>query len=494
MIGGILAAAFLIGMIAGWAVVPVLAAGGLVSCLASRKHWLVVALAICATVLGVQRAVQPVDQAWDMAVSPVDLSRGQIVSAVIDDGRTQRFKVRLENGSQLCARAFTRTELGRGDQLAVDVVPDRSGALPDGFRAYLRAQQCDLSGTVSRITILKSGGGVMRSFDHVRTEIVLRFVAWVPGDSGALLAGLVVGDDSLLSDETMDDFETTGTLHVVAISGSNLTLLISMLLIASAWSTRRRMTDMLGMAAIWMYVLVGGAGPPTLRAGFLATAAAGARALGRPGDLLTLSLQVAAIQAALWPSSVLGLSYRLSTVAIFGVLIATAGRNFSGLLGSLKLVIMTTLVVNALLIPILPVESRPSFLVSILTNTLIAPLISIAFVLGLLALAASILHPIAGEPIALLAGVINDVSILVVRTTASWDWIPPPFNWDGSGLPAPVLYVLATGILLGVSTEFRRAVGDLRRQLASVDETSGMLVLGSGLGACVALLTLGVIR
>ena len=145
----------------------------------------------------------------------------------------------------------------------------------------------------------------------------------------------------------MDDFQKTGTLHVVAVSGSNLTLLVSLLMVATVRSSRRRLMDMLALLLIWGYVFVGGAGPPTVRAGFLATAAAGARSLGRPADLLTLSMQVAAIQAAIWPATVLGLSYQLSTMAIFGVLIATAGRTFHGALGSLRLVVATTVVVNA---------------------------------------------------------------------------------------------------------------------------------------------------
>ena len=253
---------------------------------------------------------------------------------------------------------------------------------------------------MGQITVLRQGTGVHRTFDDVRSGVARQLVDWVPGDSGALLAGLVVGDDSLMSDETMDAFERTGTLHVVAISGSNLTLLASLLLVASVWSPRRWLTDLAAMGMIWLYVMVGGAGPPTIRAGFLATAGAGARAFGRPTDLLTLSLQVAAIQALIWPSSVLGLSYQLSTVAIFGVLVATTGRSFNGLAGAIWIVVLTTIIVNLVSLPILPATSRPSLLQSLLTNTIIAPLVSLAFVLGLLAIAAGLLVPVAGRALA----------------------------------------------------------------------------------------------
>ena len=309
-----------------------------------------------------------------------------------------------------------------------------------------------------------------------------------------MLAGLVIGDDSLMSDGAMDDFQTTGTLHVVAISGSNLTLLVSLLMVATVKSTRRRLMDSLALLLIWGYVLIGGAGPPTVRAGFLATAAAGARSLGRPADLLTLSVQVAAIQASIWPATVLGLSYQLSTVAIFGVLIATAGRAFHGIGGSLKLILVTTVVVNALLLPILPSSSRPTVLLSLIANTAIAPLVSLAFVLGIVAVLMGWVSPVLGEPVAILAGEINRATIAIVHTVAGWDGLPPPLNWDGSQAPVSLLWLLAAAVAMAVSTEFRRSVGDLRERAQVVTTANADLIFGAGIGACLAVAVMALIR
>ncbi len=378
--------------------------------------------------------------------------------------------------------------------LAMQIAPDETGTISDGYAAYLRSQGCDWSGTVGQITVLRQGTGVHRTFDDVRSRVARQLVEWVPGDSGALLAGLVVGDDSLMSDETMDAFERTGTLHVVAISGSNLTLLASLLLVASVWSPRRWLTDLAAMGMIWLYVMVGGAGPPTIRAGFLATAGAGARAFGRPTDLLTLSLQVAAIQALIWPSSVLGLSYQLSTVAIFGVLVATTGRSFNGLAGAVWIVVLTTIIVNLVSLPILPATSRPSLLQSLLTNTIIAPLVSLAFVLGLLAIAAGLLVPVAGQALAVVAGQINEATISIVRSIGGWDWLPASLAWDGSNVSSEVLVIAAVAVMLGVSREFRRGVRDSWSRLALADDATGMLMLGSGLGACAGVLIMALAR
>ena len=494
MIGAVIAASVLAGFLVGWAIVPIVAALGLLVGLTIPRYAVVTALAVAAAITGVARSADSRQNELDPSWITTAEVTGQITSAAIDDGRTNRFIVETDDGHTLCARAFSRVDFGRGDRLQMTIDADDGENISSGFASYLRAHDCDWSGSLTRVTVLKSGTGIRRLLDEIREGAALRLVHWVPGDEGALLSGLVIGDDSLLSDKTMDAFKTTGTLHVVAISGSNLTLLVSLLLIGSFLSPRRGVTDLFALLALWAYVLVGGASPPTLRAGFLATAAAGARTLGRPADLLTLSLQVAAVQALIWPSSVTGLSYQLSTVAIFGVLVASNGRSFVGVVGAVKLVLLTTLVVNLLLLPILPAESRPALVLSLVANTLVAPLISLAFLLGLMALLLGLVHPMIGEPFALIAGEVNAVTIHIVQSVADWSWLPDSFKWDASNIQARVLLVAAIVVLLFASTEFRRGMGDLRRRIHHVDEATGMLWLGSGVGACLGVLAVAVIR
>jgi hypothetical protein len=207
-----------------------------------------------------------------------------------------------------------------------------------------------------------------------------------------------------------------------------------------------------------------------------------------------LSLQIAAIQALIWPASVLGLSYRLSTAAIFGVLIATGGRSFRGFWGAVKLVLLTTLVVNLLLLPILPAQSRPSIVLSLVANTLIAPLISLAFVLGVLAVVLGALAPVAGESLAVLAGEVNGATIGIVQWVYGWDWLPDPLRWSGSDAPRAALYTGAILVLLAASSDVRRTARDFRERLSRTDESTGMLVLGSGVGACLSVAIIALFR
>lgn len=490
MIGALIGIAFLIGFLGGWPAIPLATAGIVLFALATSRHWPLIPLIVVASTLGAWRAPEAanVPEAPTLAIG--SRVEGVVTSAVVDDGRVQRFKF-ADDDWTICARTFARSDIGRGDRLLAEVDIAEPEFVSTGYRQYLRSQGCGASGTLGSITLARQGNGITRWIDEVRQSVTRRVVSWVPGDRGALLAGLVIGDDALMSDDATDAFARTGTIHVVAVSGSNLALLASLLLVTNILFTRRILSEATGLAIIWSYVLIGGAVPPTLRAGMLATAAAGSRLVGRPADVLTLSIQVAAVQAALWPHATLGLSYRLSTVAIFGVVIAAAGRSFKGWLSGIRLVAMTTVVVNVAMLPILPAESRPILLLSLLTNVAIAPLIALAFTLGVLAVAVGWLISPLGQATAVVAGEINGLTLSIVMRMAEIDQLPGPLDASGSSAPGWLLIGIAIVFLAAVSSEFRRWLRDMHRRGAVVSLDAANVALGAGLGVFCA--TVGIV-
>ena len=90
----------------------------------------------------------------------------------------------------------------------------------------------------------------------------------VPGDSGVLLGGLVVGDDRALSDDLKQSFRETGMSHITAVSGSNLALVVVLLMaVGGPIGLRRRVVWLLAVTvAIWLYAAITGLEPPVVRA------------------------------------------------------------------------------------------------------------------------------------------------------------------------------------------------------------------------------------
>ena len=56
-----------------------------------------------------------------------------------------------------------------------------------------------------------------------------------PADQRALVPALVDGDDAGLDPELAEDFRTTGLTHLLAVSGTNLTLVVGFLLVLARW-------------------------------------------------------------------------------------------------------------------------------------------------------------------------------------------------------------------------------------------------------------------
>ena len=60
-----------------------------------------------------------------------------------------------------------------------------------------------------------------------------------PADQRALVPALVDGDDAGLDEALADDFRTTGLTHLLAVSGTNLTLVVGFLLVLARWAGLR---------------------------------------------------------------------------------------------------------------------------------------------------------------------------------------------------------------------------------------------------------------
>jgi ComEC/Rec2-related protein len=492
VIGAILGGAFLAGLFFGWITIPLALFAGFLMVMIHPRGMLVASLLLVATVVGALRQPDRADTALRQ-IEPLNGAVVTVASGVVSDGRMQRFRIRTDSGDIICAETFARTGIGRGDRLSVDMQPDPVDSLPIGFRSYLISQGCAASGTIDGLSILRRGSGPHRWLDHIRADASRRLSTWLPGDRGALLAGLVIGDDAQLSDPAANDFIRTGTYHIVAISGSNLSMLASLLVVFTVWAGRR-WREVLPLVAIWAYVLVGGSGPPTIRAGILTTMAAGGRLLGRRADLLMLSIQVAALQALIWPETTAGLSYRLSTAAIVTVLLVAPfamPRNWPGRIGA---VLITSLAVNIALTPLLPEQSRPAIAIAVLANLLIAVPVACAFVLGLFCLAAGLVSPTLAEGIAAIAGQFTEMSLWIVRSLARQSVLPQWTLGPVGRMPHASQWVLAAIVVGTASPLIRRGFGDMHRRLGEQRVLAEPLIAGTAIGALVGVLALLVIR
>ena len=105
----------------------------------------------------------------------------------------------------------------------------------------------------------------------------------------ALVPALVDGDDAGLDPALAEDFRTTGLTHLLAVSGTNLTLVVGFLLVLARWcGVRGRWLYVVAAVGIVGFVLLARTEPSVVRAAAMGTVALLAmgtdgRQRGRPG-------------------------------------------------------------------------------------------------------------------------------------------------------------------------------------------------------------------
>jgi ComEC/Rec2-related protein len=109
-----------------------------------------------------------------------------------------------------------------------------------------------------------------------------------------VITGMMLGDTTRFSDEQMEEFRRTGTLHVFAVSGQNIATLAAVVLaLAPSFGVRRWRWGWLLIPGLGVYVLATGADASALRAWLMASLVLAAWWLDRPilpGQLLAAAL------------------------------------------------------------------------------------------------------------------------------------------------------------------------------------------------------------
>jgi competence protein ComEC len=92
----------------------------------------------------------------------------------------------------------------------------------------------------------------------------------LPEPAAGLVSGIVLGDDSTLSDNVREGFSVSGAAHVLAVSGFNMIVLASTVqLLLSRLPVRREIHAILALGVILLYTLMTGATPAILRAALM---------------------------------------------------------------------------------------------------------------------------------------------------------------------------------------------------------------------------------
>ena len=194
----------------------------------------------------------------------------------------------------------------------------------EGFEGYLRRLHAvAVVAPVGEVTVTAPPHPLLGATTRVRHRVRGVARAHLPGDHAALLSGLVTGDTTGLSPAGEDALLAAGLSHLVAVSGSNVALVVAGTVAAASacrFGARGRRRAAV-VALLWFAVLVR-AEPSVLRATAMALLVIAAQASGRGHDARHTLAVAATLLLLLDPLLAGQLGFALSVLATAGVLVA----------------------------------------------------------------------------------------------------------------------------------------------------------------------------
>ena len=287
-------------------------------------------------------------------------------------------------------------------------------------------------------------------------------VAHRPDAQRALVPALVDGDDAAVDDALAADFRTTGLTHLLAVSGTNLTLVVGFLLVLARWcGARGRSLYAVGAVGIVGFVLLARTEPSVLRAAVMGTVALFAMGPeGRERGSRALGVAVLAL-LLVRPGLAASAGFTLSVLATAGILLLAPGWR-DALARWLPRWVAEAIAVPAAAqlacTPVVAAISGQVSLVAVAANLAAAPVVGPATVLGLGGGLVGLVWETGGRVLGTLAGWC--VAWLVVVATRGADLPSAALGW-GTGAMALVLLtlVVATIALAGPLLLRRRSTG-----------------------------------
>lgn len=175
---------------------------------------------------------------------------------------------------------------------------------------------------------MKAGGvsgkyGVLRQAEIWKGRLRACFYRAMDKDHGPIMMTLLFGGSyDELPEGVIQSFSDTGIVHILSVSGSHISLVLSFLTLAGRWvRLPERIIILLSITGVLGYSVMAGWVPPVIRAVIMGILSAGGLLFNRDKDALNL-LGAAVLCMLLWnPLLLYDVSFQLSAGASLGILL-----------------------------------------------------------------------------------------------------------------------------------------------------------------------------
>lgn len=274
------------------------------------------------------------------------------------------------------------------------------------------------------IEILEIGEGSLIS--KIQKSIITVLSKFFPEKHLGVLLGMTIGDTFYVSEEVEEYFRLSGITHLLAVSGSNVTYIITVTKYIFEKIFGKNLSNFISIIMIILFVLISGASPSVVRAGIMASILIFAEILAKAPNTFSTITTTAFIMLLFNPLIICDVGFILSFGGTIGIVLFNNtivdyfNLKFS-FFSNNKLfkyfieIISVSLSAQIVLLPVMWHFFNTISIVSLLTNVLVGPFVGIITVLGIITYFLGILYLPFGKLVSYSVYILISILILISK-------------------------------------------------------------------------------
>ncbi|KKW15190.1 MAG: ComEC/Rec2-related protein [Parcubacteria group bacterium GW2011_GWC2_49_9] len=287
------------------------------------------------------------------------------------------------------------------------------------------------------------GNPVLSVVYRLKQKFVSRINQVVPEPEASFLGGLILGAKHSIPAWLLEAFQKTGTTHIIALSGFNISIIAVFIqnFCKALWIPRNK-AFWISLSAVGLFILMTGGQASIVRAGIMGALVLVARRLGRLSRITNALVFAAFVMVVITPKVlVFDAGFQLSFLATIGLVylspylekvfkpLPDVFEIRSSMVATLSAIILTT--------PLILTTFGRFSLIAPLVNVLILPLIPVAMAVGFITGVTAVAWIPLGTVCAWGAWAVLRGILFIVETVAALPYISfeiESFHWIGSAI------------------------------------------------------------
>lgn len=290
----------------------------------------------------------------------------------------------------------------------------------------------------------------------IRDRFLAGLTQSVPEPHAAFLAGILIGSRSTLPEDIKNDFNRTSTSHIIAVSGFNITIIISILGVLLTPFLSRKASFLIICIFLLCFMLLTGAQASVVRATVMGLGTLIARQFGRLARAVHILVLTAGFMILANPFVLrFDIGFQLSFAATFGILVIAPllDARLAKILSwrTVRETFSMTIAAQLAVLPLLLYYFKTLSLLALPVNLIVVPLVPIAMLLGFVTAIAGMLSVALGTLCGYASMTVSWAMLSIIHwfSDISWSVLEVPTSWHALLISYGMLAILLIWLAYG---------------------------------------------